>query len=73
VDVIGLVRSVSYTFALVRTDEQKEKTHERKKAMSLKVRKLRFSKVKRKFKRLSSPMKMPLDEVLDIASKRRKE
>ncbi len=38
--------------------------------MSLKVRKLRVLRVKRKFKKLSSPMKMSLEEMLDIASKR---
>ena len=37
------------------------------------VRKLRVSKFKRKFKRLATPMKMPLEEILDIASKRHKE
>jgi len=46
---------------------------QRKKVTSLNVRKLRVSKVKRKFKRLAAPMKMPLEEMLDIASKRRKE
>ena len=39
----------------------------------MKVRKLRVSKVKRKFKRLSSPMRMPLEEILDIASKQHRE
>jgi len=41
--------------------------------MSLKVRKLKVSRVRRKFKRLGTPMKVPFEEVLDIASKRHKE
>lgn len=39
----------------------------------MKVRKLRVSKITRKFKRLSAPMKMPLKEILEIASKRHRE
>jgi len=38
--------------------------------MSLKVRKLRVSRTQRKFKRLSSPMRMDFEEILDIASGR---
>jgi len=58
---------------MVRPDECQERVRQRKKVTSLNVRKLRVSKFKRKFKRLATPMKMPLEEILDIASKRHKE
>lgn len=43
---------------------------QQRKAEPMKARRLKVLKIKRKFKRLCAPMKMPFEEMMDIASKR---